>query len=134
MPNLTIGGAEIVGVISARVVIVHGDAKGPDAAPTAIWRLRLRLQKSDLIPNWALAGQLPDWFRSCKLEIFDRTAQIAHTWEMPLGYVESYEEVEHPSDRPDEGGFFVDLAIRGHAMAGSNHPGPVMTVTPGDLP
>jgi hypothetical protein len=136
MPKLTIGGAAIEGVIEARVQIIHSNPKAPDPVPTMQWTLTLRLQSDDSIPKWALAKQSADRFKKCELIVYNNNLQPAHTWTLLNAYVASYEEVEHPGDvnaGAGEGGFFLDLVVRGAMLESKDYTGDnVMTVAKGE--
>lgn len=136
MPKLTVGGTEITGVIEARVRIVHGNPKTPDPVPTMEWDLKLRLQSDDLIPKWALAKVSADRWKKCELIIYNNNLQPAHTWTLVNAYVASFEEVEHPGDitaGAGEGGFYLDLVVRGTIPEGKDYSGDnVMTVAKGE--
>ncbi len=136
MPKLTIGGTAIQGVLEAHVRIVHSNPKAPDPVPIMEWDLHLRLQNEDLIGKWALAKQSTDRFKKCELIIYHNNNQVAHTWTLLNAYVHHYEEVEHPGDVSSgagEGGFYLDVVIRGHMLEAKDYTGDnVMTVAKGE--
>ena len=136
MSKLTIGGAVVEGVYEAHVRVLHSNPKAPDPIPTMEWDLKLRLQNDDLIPKWALAKQSTDRFKKCELIVYNSNNQVAHTWTLLSAYVHSYEEVEHPSavnDGAGEGGFHLDLILRGHMLEAKDYNSTnIMTVAKGE--
>ena len=135
MAKLTVGGTEVQGVREAHVHVVHSNPKAPDPVPVMEWHLKLRLQNEDLLPKWALAKQSADRFKKCELIVHQNNAQIAHTWTLLNAYIHKYEEVEHPGEieGSGEGGFYLDLVIRGHMQEAKDYTGEnVMTVAKGE--
>jgi hypothetical protein len=136
MPKLTVGGTEVQGVREAHVRVVHGNPKAPDPVPIMEWSLRLRLQNEDLLPKWAMAKQGDGRFKKCELVINHSNNQVAHTWTLLNAYLHKYEEVEHPGDTADgagEGGYYLDLLIRGHMQEAKDYTSEnVMTVAKGE--
>jgi hypothetical protein len=138
MPKLTVGGTEVKGVLEAHVNVVHSNPKAPDPVPVMQWKLKLRLQHTDLLPKWAMAKQSVDRFKNCELVIKHSNDKIAHTWTLLNAYLHEYEEVEHPAtggEAAGEGGYHLDLTIRGQIKEGGDYTGEnVMTVKPGVEP
>ena len=138
MPKFSISGNEIQGVTEAHVKIYHRNPNAPDPVPNMEWNLRIRLQHEDTIPKWALAKQSADRFKKCELVIKNRTDEEAHTWTLLNAFVASYDEVEHPATDASgshEGGYFLDLTLRGHMQEALNYTGDnIMQVKAGKAP
>lgn len=114
MPKLTVGSTEIRGVLRAVVRYVHQDRLTPDSIPIMEWEISMRLQSSNFLPKWALAGQQTnDHWRTCELVIFHTDGSVAHTWSIPNGYVHKYEEIEDSGDSSGGGACYrLNLVIR----------------------
>lgn len=140
MPKLTVGGTEIKGVTRAEVRIVHNNPKVPDPVPTMEWAITLRLQFADVLPLWAMAKQDKSRWKKSDLEIYHRDGSLAHKWSLLNSYIHSYSEVEHPGGTETiqgagEGGFFLNLVIRGHMLEATDYDGKnVQTVAAGAAP
>ena len=135
MPKLTVGGANIEGILEAHVHVTHNNPKAPDPVPVMEWDVTMRLHFDDILPKWAMAKQSADRFKKCELIIYNNDNSIAHTWNILNAYVASYEEIEHPgamADTSGEGGYVLKMVIRGHMLEAKDYTGVnVMTVAKG---
>lgn len=137
MSKLTVSGAVVEGVRKASVHIVHSNPKAPDTIPLLEWNITLRLQHDDMLSKWAMAPQGPERFKKCELIIYQSNKQVAHTWTLLNAYIHEYDEIEHPdsalTDSSGEGGYLLNLVIRGLMLEGKDYTGDnVMTVGKGE--
>ena len=115
MPALTVQGKKFERINSARVQILHGEAKEALQIPLMQFVINLPLDHDTMLAEWALSPQGPKRWKTVELQTQDRSRKTNHTWTLQKAYVHHYAETEFPADSGEEYaiGNAVELVIRG---------------------
>lgn len=118
MPHLTVQGKKFNRVNSAKVEILHGEAREATQIPLMQFTIQLPLDNDIMIAEWTLAPHGPKRWKTVELQTLDRSRKVNHTWTLHKAYVHSYREVEFPEGAgslTDQGNWY-EIVVRGVLM------------------